>query len=99
MDWDPILDPNDGVIENIFLHQHGHASQVIVATYDAYRSGIRAGGRTRGSSLIVPVGSRVSTFFAVPLSCALPVSALLTCALPAPPFAFALAGGVSTDCR
>ena len=29
-----------------------------------YRPGIFAGGFTRGSSLIVPVGSRVSTFFA-----------------------------------
>ena len=64
-----------------------------------YRPGIFAGGRTRGSSLIVPIGSRVSTF----LGCALLTGDLLSCALLTCDFAgaprFALAGGVSTDCR
>ncbi len=42
-----------------------------------YRFGTDAGGRTRGSSLIVPVGSRVSTFFSAFFGCVLPAADLL----------------------
>ena len=75
---------------------------------NSYRPGTFAGGRTAGSSLIVPIGSLVSTS----LGCDLPTGDLLggdllscdllTCDVPTCDFfapAFALAGGVSTDCR